>query len=176
MAKRQPKQTVKAKPKAPSRGRHQNTLKALEKTKFVKGERRVGRQKGTKNKLGVKIKEALLTALEMSGRDGKGKDGAVGYFVWLSRNEPVVFGGLIGKVLPMQVEVKDMSEKRYTPEEAIERLRERGLPVPPSLTSLAGQVGRAVAVRQEEDEYDEELGEADPDEDDSNEQEIDDAA
>lgn len=123
---------------------------------FKPGERRVGRAKGTKNKLGAMIKDAIVTALDKSGRDGKGKDGAVGYFVWLSRNEPAVFGGLVGKVIPMQIDVKDKTEKKYTPEEAIERLRERGLPVPTSLTTLAGQVGRAMIERSEED-YEAEL-------------------
>ena len=141
---------------------------------FKKGQPGLGRPKGVKNKLGVLIKEAIVTALEKSGRDGKGKDGAVGYFVWLSRNEPAVFGGLVGKVLPMQLEVKDKTDNKYTPAEAIERLRERGLPVPPSLTSLAGQVGRAVMERQEED-YEDELVDVDADEGDNAEDEPDEA-
>jgi hypothetical protein len=144
---------------------------------FQKGERRVGRQKGTKNRLGVRIKEALLEALELSGQDGRGKGGAAGYFVWLSRNEPAVFGSLIGKVIPMQLEVKDKTE-RYTPQEAVARLQERGLPVPPSLTSLASQVGGAVAVREEED-YEAELsGELDGEDEDADdgEEDVDDAA
>ena len=143
--------------------------KAAEATKFKKGQRPgPGRAKGTPNKMGRQIKEAIITALEMSGRDGKGKDGAAGYFVWLSRNEPAVFGNLVGKVIPMQVDVKDKTE-RYTPQEAVERLRERGLPVPPSLTSLAGSVGRAVVIRAEED-YEAELNGEEPEESDDDEQ------
>jgi hypothetical protein len=122
---------------------------------FKKGERRLGRQKGTPNKLGARIKQALEEALEASGRNGKGEGGAVGYFVWLSRSEPAVFGSLIGKILPMQLEVKDKTEK-LTPQEAVERLQDRGLPVPPILMSLATQIGQAVQERQEED-YEDEL-------------------
>jgi hypothetical protein len=144
---------------------------------FKKGERTVGREKGTKNKLGVLIKQAITDALEASGRDGRGKDGAVGYFVWLSRAEPAVFGALVGKVLPMQIDVKDKSDHRYTPEEAIERLKERGLPVPPSLTSLAGAVGRAVIERENDEDYETELSGEEPEAKDPDEPEdIEDAA
>jgi len=127
---------------------------------FAKGN--PGKPKGAKNKFGVKLKEAILEAAERSGRDGKGKDGAVGYLVWLSRSEPAVFGRMLEKVMPLQIDVKDKTD-RLTPAEAIERLRERGLPVPSSLTSLAESVGRAVAERQDED-YEEELNGDEPEE------------
>jgi hypothetical protein len=135
---------------------------------FRKGERRVGRTKGTKNKFGVRLKEAILEAAERSGRDGKGKDGAVGYLVWLSRAEPAVFGRMLEKVMPLQIDVKDKTD-RMSPQEAVDRLRERGLPVPDSLNSLAQSVGRAVAERQEND-YDAELNGEDPEEPDEQEE------
>lgn len=115
---------------------------------FAKGN--PGKPKGAKNKFGVRLKEAILEAAERSGRDGKGKDGAVGYLVWLSRSEPAVFGRMLEKVMPLQLEVKD-ERKTYTPEEAKAALEERGLPVPQSLEDLV--VG---AVRQhvEQDEGD----------------------
>jgi hypothetical protein len=123
-----------------------------------------GKKPGTKNKLGVKLKEAILEAAERSGRDGKGTDGAVGYLVWLSRAEPAVFGRMLEKVMPLQLEVKDKTDRVLTAQEAVDRLKERGLPVPPTLMSLARSVGQAVAERQDED-YDAELnGEDEPDE------------
>jgi hypothetical protein len=125
---------------------------------FRKGERRVGRTKGTKNKFGVRLKEAILEAAERSGRDGKGKDGA----------EPAVFGRMLEKVMPLQIDVKDKTD-RMSPQEAVDRLRERGLPVPDSLNSLAQSVGRAVAERQEND-YDAELNGEDPEEPDEQEE------
>lgn len=121
-------------------------------TKFKKGERRVGRVKGTKNKLGVRVKEAILEAAELSGSDGKGKGGATGYLVWLSRAEPAVFGRMLEKIMPTQLEVKDKTSRAMTPDEAVKRLQERGLPVPPDLLELSSQVGRAVAQRREEDD------------------------
>lgn len=139
---------------------------------WKKGQPGLGRPKGVKNKLGVLIKEAITEAIARSGRDGKGKDGAVGYFVWLSRAEPAVFGGLIGKVMPLQINVKDKTE-RMSPSEAIEHLKERGLPVPDSLNSLAATVGRAHAEREEED-YEAELngeGDGEVEEDNDNNEE-----
>jgi hypothetical protein len=120
---------------------------------FAKGN--PGKPKGAKNKFGVRLKEAILEAAERSGRDGKGKDGAVGYLVWLSRAEPAVFGRMLEKVMPLQIDVKDKTDK-LTPAEAIERLRDRGLPIPESLNTLARQIGHAVSERQDED-YDAEL-------------------
>lgn len=134
--------------------------------RFAKGNK--GKPKGAKNKFGVRLKEAILEAAEKSGRDGKGKDGAVGYLVWLSRAEPAVFGRMLEKVMPLQVDVKDKTD-RLSPQEAVDRLRERGLPVPPSLNSLAQSVGRAVAERQEQD-YDAELNGEDPEEPDAEEE------
>lgn len=121
--------------------------------KFAKGN--PGKPKGAKNKFGVKLKEAILEAAEKSGRDGKGKDGAVGYLVWLSRAEPAVFGRMLEKVMPLQVEVKEPTTKMSAPE-AVQALKDRGLPVPPALESLAKGVAVAVATRQDED-YEDEL-------------------
>lgn len=116
---------------------------------FKKGQKGLGRKPGAVNKFTFKLKEAIMEAAERSGRDGRGKDGAVGYLVWLSRNEPAVFGRMMEKALPTQVEVKDKTDRTMNAKEAVERLRERGLPVPPALVSLARTVGMAVAEAQE---------------------------
>jgi len=124
-----------------------------------------GRKAGTPNKFTLKLKEAILAAAEASGRNGKGKDGAVGYLVWLSRAEPAVFGRMLEKIMPMQLDVRDKTDRALTPQEAVARLQERGLPVPPTLLTLAQSVGKAVVERQEED-YEAELnGEADDEDD-----------
>lgn len=135
------------------RGKRPAVKKDIRQYGFQKGN--PGKKKGTKNKLGVKLKEAILEAAEKSGRDGKGKDGAVGYLVWLSRTEPAVFGRMLEKVMPLQVEVKDNTNKMTAPE-AVQRLKERGLPIPPALESLARGVAMAVERRQGED-YEDEL-------------------
>ena len=136
-----------------------------------KGERRVGRQKGTPNKLGARIKECVLEAIELVGKDGKGKHGATGYFMWLARAEPQVMGAILQKILPMQIEMRDKTERMLTAPEAVERLKERGLPVPPTLLSLAQSIGQA-AANLEDENYEAELsGDGDGDEEDDDSQE-----
>jgi hypothetical protein len=107
---------------------------------FKKGEHRIGRAKGTPNKTTTLLKDAIIEASVRLGRDGKGKDGTVGYLMWLGRNEPAVYGRMLEKILPMQLEVKDTTKKTYTAEEAKAELEERGLPVPQSLADLVIQV------------------------------------
>jgi hypothetical protein len=130
---------------------------------FAKGN--PGKPKGAKNKFGVKLKEAILEAAERSGRDGKGKDGAVGYLVWLSRSEPAVFGRMLEKVMPLQIDVKDTTKAQYTPEEAVRALEERGLPIPQSLADLAVNVAvhNHEAERDADEGSDEEFNDLAPD-------------
>jgi hypothetical protein len=150
------------KPVGPVIGNPKPNMKGLVPHRFGKGN--PGKKPGTKNKMGVKLKEAILEAAERSGRDGKGKDGAVGYLVWLSRTEPAVFGRMLEKIMPMQLDVRDKTNA-MTPGEAVDNLRERGLPVPPSLIDLAEDVGRAVIRQQDEDDDGELDGPVAPDDD-----------
>lgn len=62
-----------------------------------------------------------------------------------------MYSRLLEKVLPLQLHLEDKT-KNYTVEEAAERLRERGLPVPPGLLQIAGGIAMAVA-----EEYEDEL-------------------
>jgi hypothetical protein len=56
---------------------------------FEKGhQKRGGRQKGTRNKLGPDVQRALLTAATLVGDNGAGRRGAVGYF---SKCDPDLF-------------------------------------------------------------------------------------
>lgn len=156
MAKRAAKTTVKKgraaakKPlKAPADRRTQKGRNTTGLVPWKKGN--AGRKPGVPNKFTMKLKDAIMQAAEMSGRNGKGKDGTVGYLVWLSRNEPAVFGRMLEKVMPLQVDVRDKTDRTMSATEAVERLRERGLPIPPALLSLAEAVGRAVTEAQEHD-------------------------
>jgi hypothetical protein len=81
------------------------------------GERRGGRQAGTPNKATRALRELILLAAESVGRpkivrnrrgdiirlEETGKDGALGYLRYLALHEPRTFGGLLGRVLPLQV-------------------------------------------------------------------------
>lgn len=114
-----------------------------------------GRPKGKRNKTTIMLKEAILEAAALVGSNGKGKDGLVGYLENLARTHKPVYARLLEKVLPMQLHIKERSNALLTPEEAIERLRERGLPVPPSLMELAGGVPSVAHALDDDHEGDE---------------------
>ena len=65
--------------------------------------KRGGRTKGPPNKVTAQIKEAIITAAERYGSDGKGTDSMIGYMMRLAGEQPVAFAGLLGKVLPTQL-------------------------------------------------------------------------
>jgi len=110
-----------------------------ERHRFKKGDPRpagAGRKKGSVNRVSMLMKDAILIAAELEGSDRRGKDGLIGYFRMLSRREPVVYGRLLEKLLPLQITGKDggpMQMVHTTKEELEQRLKERGLPLPPSL-------------------------------------------
>jgi hypothetical protein len=62
-----------------------------------------GRPKGAKNKTTTALKDSILLAAKSAGSDGKGKGGLGGYLKRLAIHEPKTFGGLLGRVLPLQV-------------------------------------------------------------------------
>lgn len=59
------------------------------------GERRGGRQKGTPNKITGDVKAMVLTALQNKG--------GAAYLEEQAEKNPTAFMGLIGKVIPLQV-------------------------------------------------------------------------
>lgn len=134
-AKRQ--KTAKA-AKAPSAAKSTvyNAPKKNGRALFAKGN--PGKPRGRLTSMKFRVKEAVLEAAERSGRDGRGKDGMVGYLVWLSRNEPGIFGRLLMKVMPTEVELADR-RSTLTPSEAADRLRQRNIPVPPLLLELTAK-------------------------------------
>ena len=121
------------------------------------GERRGGRQAGTPNKATRALRELILLAAESVGRpkivrnrrgdiirlEETGKDGALGYLRFLALYEPRTFGGLLGRVLPLQVAARLDGEvdvnQRLTLEELREELRRRGLPAHPGDRSPAAR-------------------------------------
>lgn len=58
-----------------------------------------GRQKGTPNRINADIKEMIVIALNCAG--------GVQYLERQAKENPVAFMGLVGKVLPMQVQAAD---------------------------------------------------------------------
>ena len=61
-----------------------------------------GRAKDTPNKNMSFLKEAIIDAAKITGRDGNGKEGLTGYCCKLAQEEPKAFATLLGRVLPMQ--------------------------------------------------------------------------
>lgn len=85
-----------------------------------------GRKEGVPNKITTTLKEAILTAAEKCGRDGKGKDGLEGYLVDLAKNNKKTFGMLLGKVLPMQVTGADGGDINITVRKIVHSARNNG--------------------------------------------------
>jgi hypothetical protein len=98
--------------------------------------RNSGRQKGTPNKITRLLKEAIPEALERLGSDGKGKDGIVGFLMVAAVTETAAYLRLLDRLLPYQITGLDGGDVKlkYTNKvEIVARLKERGLPIPPSL-------------------------------------------
>jgi hypothetical protein len=57
------------------------------------------------------LKEALILAAETHGRDGSGKDGLVGFLLHLIDKDLGAFSALLGRVLPLQVNVKEQDHE-----------------------------------------------------------------
>jgi len=79
---------------------------------FKNGHKRIaGRAKGTKNKLPTEVKEALLEAVKLYGKDGKGKDALVGYFSRFCGKRPDLIFSMLRQILPLQVKVATQHEE-----------------------------------------------------------------
>ena len=84
-------------------------------TRRVKG----GRPRGARNVVTREIKQALIDAAEMIGRDGHGDLGLVGYLIRLERRAPQTFGALIGRLMPTQVTGPDGGPVRVSVREEL---------------------------------------------------------
>jgi hypothetical protein len=95
----------------------------------------MGRPPGSVNKTTRILKEAILLAAEQTGENLRGRHGLVGYLRRIARKEPKAFTALLGRVLPMQVnvqgEIDHTHEHRHYDSTADIRkaLRERGITV-----------------------------------------------
>lgn len=70
---------------------------------FKKGHvKRGGRKKGTPNLISSDFRKAMFRAAYETGSDGEGKDGFVGYFVWLGLEHPDAYLRLWGKLAVLQ--------------------------------------------------------------------------
>jgi hypothetical protein len=92
------------------------------------------RPKGVPNKITGTLREAIITAASLHGADGHGAGALTGYLAFLASNYPHTFAGLLGKLLPYQingsiisaigaVNVVSIPSDRYLSSEDIAKLR-----------------------------------------------------
>lgn len=89
-------------------------------------EKRGGRKRGTPNRLSADDKEAILEAAYRIGYDGNGRDGLVGYLMWVAtRNLTFFYSRLYMSLLPFEIAGINISqEPSGTEREVAERIRE----------------------------------------------------
>jgi hypothetical protein len=82
-------------------------------------EKRGGPKRGTPNLISRDYKKAILEAAYRVGNDGNGKDGVVGYFLWVGLRHPRIFYTvLFVNLLPLEFAESNTPEKpRRTTEE-----------------------------------------------------------
>jgi len=71
-----------------------------------------------------KLEDAIIRAAELTGSDGKGKDGLVGYFLFLARRHRLAFIRLLVKVLENQLKrtSDDPAKAKANGDDALETL------------------------------------------------------
>lgn len=102
-------------------------------TSFKKGHaKKGGREAGVVNKITREVKEAALIAAENVGFDRKGRDGLVGYMMRLAVRNPATFGGILTRLIPLQLHANvDHFSHIETREQLIEEYRRLGIPYRP---------------------------------------------
>jgi hypothetical protein len=66
-----------------------------------------GRKKGVLPKMPTLLKECVLEAARLEGRDGKGKDGLIGFLRRLANEDIRAFAFLLGRVLRLQLQSRE---------------------------------------------------------------------
>src|SRR6185437_2153872 len=84
---------------APGRARDANSRSGSFKRYHSK---RGGRQPGTRNVFSCDYKKAIFEAAHRIGHDGNGKNGLVGYLMWVAVFHPRAFSLLLGHVVPLE--------------------------------------------------------------------------
>jgi hypothetical protein len=100
-----------------------------------------GRKQGAGNAMPRILKELIFTAMDMVGRDGRGKDKAAGYLARVAIRHPEIFGRFVEKMIPYTMTGPDGGPVQVTydnKDDIVKRMRERGMPIPKALATNAG--------------------------------------
>jgi hypothetical protein len=130
---------------------------------FQNGHRKFGgRKKGTPNVVTKDLKIATIEAATRIGSDGNGKDGLVGYLMWLAAVDTRTFGGLLRALLPLQPPAEpNVTIKFRSADELREKLIAQGVPAAmlpvPALKFVDADAVRAEA-EEDQAEYMRNLG------------------
>jgi hypothetical protein len=81
-------------------------------------EKRGGRKRGTPNLLSIDFKRGLFEAAYRIGQDGNGKNGIVGYLMWVAEYHPSIFVSGLASILVLEY------AERVTPEESRSTIEE----------------------------------------------------
>lgn len=98
--------------------------------RYQKGKPKLGgRKQGSTNKVPRLLKECLVMAAELEGMDRKGKDELVGFLRHLARKDIKSFAGLLGRIIPFEIESRNISvEVTYRSVEEVQReMASRGI-------------------------------------------------
>ena len=117
-----------------------------------------GRQPGSKNKVPMMLRDAILVAARELGADGKGKDGLVGYLKKIARKNPVAYITLLRAVLPLTVRAEVNIDETVTyrsSQEVREELQRRGVPIDGVFTVIQGGKQTPATVHVSDDEQQE---------------------
>ncbi|MCA1498850.1 hypothetical protein [Bradyrhizobium sp. NBAIM14] len=63
-----------------------------------------GRRWGSRNRIPRDLRQAVIDAAIAHGSDGHGRGGLTGYGFFLASRHPKAFAGLLGKLLPLQID------------------------------------------------------------------------
>ena len=101
--------------------------------RFLPGNPGGDRHKGSKNRIPLLVREAVVIAADELGSDGQGREGLVGWLKNLARRHPTTFAQLLGRLIPMEVAasltVEDEPAAILSAEEVRRRLAKRGINV-----------------------------------------------
>lgn len=100
-------------------------------TSFQKGRAKTGgRVLNQLPKMPALLKECLLKSAELEGSDGEGKDGVIGMCRRIAKEDIRAYASLLGRVMPLQVEMKNdprLDVVYESIEEVNHELEERGI-------------------------------------------------